>query len=98
MYLCKNCGKDFDISEPRIDDVGYAFSVCPYCKGDDFSEAKRCPFSGAYIEVGESVAIEVYKDISKELDAIAESWGVSTDDTTEAFLDVLTAYIEGRTE
>ena len=98
MYLCKDCGKDFDTPGRATDSVGYSYSICPYCKSDDFSEAKRCPFSGAYIEVGESVAIEVYKDISKELDAIAESWGVSTDDTTEAFLDVLTAYIEGRTE
>ena len=96
MQLCNNCKKLFDLPGQAQDSIGYTWTICPYCESEDFDHAHRCPFSGAYIEVGESVAIEVYKDISKELDAIAESWGVSTDDTTEAFLDVLTAYIEGR--
>ena len=96
MYLCSECGKDFGVAERKVDDIGYSFTACPYCGNDNIFNAKRCPFSGAYIEIGESVSKEVYRDISKELDAIAESWGVSTDETTEAFLDVLTAYIEGR--
>ena len=96
MYLCDNCKKDFDIAESRVDDIGYPYTVCPFCGSEEYEVTSRCAFSGAYVPYGETFSKEVYRDISKELDAIAESWGVSTDETTEAFLDVLTAYIEGR--
>ena len=96
MYLCKNCGKDFDTPGRATDSVGYSYSICPYCESDDFSEAKRCPFSGAYIEAGESYADEVYQGVAKELDELAMSWGVVTDEMNRAFGDMLVKWVEGR--
>lgn len=54
MYYCDNCDSFFDEPAAEREMMGYYgsapayqdFAVCPYCKSDDFEEAKVCEICG----------------------------------------------------
>lgn len=41
MYKCNNCQREFEQYD-TIDDSGEKWYVCPYCRGTDFDEEKKC--------------------------------------------------------
>jgi hypothetical protein len=56
MYICNNCGETFTEFEQTEEyhpyGNGYAaekWAVCPYCKSNNFDEAKKCKRCGEYV-------------------------------------------------
>lgn len=56
MYICNECGEVFEQFKIAIEyhpyGEGYAtekWAVCPYCKDNDFQEAKECENCGEYV-------------------------------------------------
>lgn len=42
MYICMKCKRTFDTPCNQHDDIGYTYSVCPYCEDDRIEEATPC--------------------------------------------------------
>lgn len=42
MYFCEYCGEGFDFPERTTDEFGEPAACCPWCKSEDFSEARYC--------------------------------------------------------
>jgi len=80
MNICMKCGKTFEEPEREMDDVGYTFSICPYCEGDNFTSAEVCPFTSVYIPSGQVVAQSVRARINSQLeDIIMNEFGENQD-------------------
>ena len=42
MYICKKCKRTFENPCNEYDDIGYRYSVCPYCEDDRIEDATTC--------------------------------------------------------
>jgi hypothetical protein len=96
MQLCNNCKKLFDIPGRAKDDIGYPYTICPYCESEDFNHAHQCPFSGAFIPIGEDYAEDVYKGVASDLDEISTALLIVDEDMKRAYHDMLVRYVEER--
>jgi DNA-directed RNA polymerase subunit RPC12/RpoP len=46
MYICEKCKRTFTDPATVYDDIGYKYSVCPYCGDDRISETEPCKQCG----------------------------------------------------
>jgi DNA-directed RNA polymerase subunit RPC12/RpoP len=42
VYICKKCKRTFENPCNEYDDIGYRYSVCPYCEDDRIEDATTC--------------------------------------------------------
>ena len=96
MQLCNNCKKLFDVPGRAHDDIGYSYTICPYCESEDFDHAHRCPFSGEYIPISEDYAESVYAGVASDLDEISNALLVIDATMQRLYHDMLNRYIEER--
>lgn len=54
MYICKNCGRDFEEPDVVYETHGFDYGpyekwlVCPSCHDSNFEEAEQCDGCGEY--------------------------------------------------
>ncbi len=96
MNICMRCGKTFDRAGTETDDVGYTYSICPYCESDNFTSAETCPFTGDYIPSGQGVSASVQKRVQQRLEQIVADEGVENDDQLYALIEVIGNWSEER--
>lgn len=96
MNICMKCGKTFDKAGTETDDVGYTYSICPYCESDDFISAEMCPFTGDYIPNGQGVSAQVSEKVREKLEDIVADFRVINKDQLYALFEVIAKWLEGR--
>lgn len=96
MNICMRCGKSFEEPGKETDDVGYTYSICPYCESDNFSTAEKCPFTDEYIPFGQGVSASVQKRVRASLEKIVEDECVINADQLYSLLVVIGNWLEER--
>ena len=99
MYQCEKCKRDFDEAERWIEErVGdsclYSYH-CPYCKSEDFGEAKECSKCGQEYSENE-LACGICPECQKKIDVkVREFFKDMTDEEIDYVFEYFTDIMKG---
>lgn len=99
MYICRDCGKQFDEPERTYDDPSpagvslasgyYVYEECPCCGSEDIEEAHQCQICREWTIEDSTICHSCREQITDEVREIQDSWKLPDSDFRRIIDDIM---------